>query len=257
MSQAVQDVPEKQAAAGSFSNVKIEFKPSPEPEIVDPELAQFDYKPTPIIAPIALVMGLISASALLGLLGILIAFVSTIVGVVAWLKIARSDGTYSGGAIAKTGFFAAALFFTSGVAYAVYNYQTEVPEGFERVSFSQDISQKGFVVQNGVGMLHPDVQELVDKPVFLKGYMYPQRQTTGLTEFLLLKDTGECCFGGQPKKTDMILIRMQDGQTVNYRQGRVSVAGTFRLIQQTQTPEGLEPVYSLDAVQCGRSKSAF
>lgn len=257
MSQVIQVAPEKQAVADSPAEVVFQFSDDERQPNFEPEVAEFDYKPTPIIAPVSLVLGLISATALLGLFGILIAAISTIVGLIAWWMIARSDGTYSGGLIAKTGFAASILFFLSGTSFAVYNYQTEVPEGFERVSFSQDISAKGFLVKDGVGALHPDVEKLIDQKIFLKGYMYPQRTTVGLQQFLLLKDTGECCFGGQPKQTDMILVRMQDGQTVDYRQGRVSVAGHLRLLTQHRTSEGLEPVYALDGVHFSRSMSAF
>jgi hypothetical protein len=76
--------------------------------------------------------------------------------------------------------------------------------------------------------------------------MYPTRQKTGITEFVLVKDTGQCCFGGNPKLTDMIVIKFRDGKTVNHReQTLVSVAGYFHAETVTRSGE-LTAIYSLD-----------
>jgi hypothetical protein len=232
------------------------FAAKPKVVALDLQAAEFDYRPTPIIVPICVTLGVLSVSSLLGVVGILIALIGTVTGVFAVLKVRSGEGMFSGMWGALAGFVMSLGFALVGITSQVYAYQTEVPEGFRRVSFSQDISAKGFQVTEGKFGLHPDVAELLDQKVFLKGYMYPQRQTQGLMEFLLLKDTGECCFGGQPNPTDMILVQMQNPQGANYSQGRVAVAGTFKLTKNT-TPEGLQPVYALEVVKFERSRSAF
>ena len=45
--------------------------------------------------------------------------------------------------------------------------------------------------------------------IFIKGYMYPTKELEGLNSFLLVKDTGQCCFGGNPAITDMIMVTME------------------------------------------------
>ncbi|MCA8987136.1 MAG: DUF3299 domain-containing protein [Planctomycetaceae bacterium] len=217
---------------------------------------EFDYRPTPVIVPIAMVLALVSASSLLGIVGVILAVIGMLISSVALWTILRSDGAYSGRWVATGAFLLSLTFGIAGMSLQAYAFSTEVPEGFRRVSFSQEISAKGFTVENGRMGLHPDVARMVDQPIFLKGYMYPQRQTEGLTEFLLLKDTGECCFGGQPKPTDMILVKMKTPEGATYRQGRVAVAGVLKLTSDT-TPEGLQPVYALEAIQCEGSRSAF
>lgn len=232
------------------------FTAAPRAVALDLQTAEFDYRPTPVIVPIAVALGVLSASSLLGVIGILISLIGTITGFFAILKVRSGEGMFSGMWGAVAGLVLSLGFALVGITSQVYAYQTEVPEGFRRVSFSQDISAKGFQVTEGKFGLHPDVSELLDQNIFLKGYMYPQRQTQGLMEFLLLKDTGECCFGGQPNPTDMILVQMQNPQGANYSQGRVAVAGTLKLTKNT-TPEGLQPVYALEAVKFERSRSAF
>ncbi|MBV09741.1 DUF3299 domain-containing protein [Rubinisphaera sp.] len=217
---------------------------------------EFDYRPTPVIVPVAVVLALVSASSLLGIVGVILAVIGFVVSLVAVWTITMSDGAYSGKWAALVAMVLSLGFGIAGMGSQIYAYSVEVPEGYRRTSFSQEISAKGFAVEEGKIGLHPDVAKLVDKPIFLKGYMYPQRQTKGLSQFLLLKDTGECCFGGQPKATDMILIKMQDEAGADYTQSRVAVAGTLKLTSDT-TPEGLQPVYSIEAVKCERSRSAF
>ncbi len=217
---------------------------------------EFDYRPMPVLVPISLALAVVSSSALLGIVGVFIAVLAAILSISAMVVIARADGMYSGRIMAIIALVLSILFGSLGIASQIYAFKTEVPEGYRRVSFAREISAKGFPIQEGRATLHPDVAVLIDKKIFLKGYMFPQGQKKGLQQFLLLKDTGECCFGGQPKPTDMILVKMQNEKGASYRTGRVAVAGTLRLTKD-RTPEGLQPIYALEAIRCERSRSAF
>lgn len=219
---------------------------------------EFDYRPMPVIVPIAGVMALVAASAYLGLIGIIMSIISVGVGIVAWRTVGSSDGQYSGLWVARIACLLSLIFFVTGTGQLVYAFNTEVPEGYRRISFSQDISKKGFKIVGGKAGVHEDVKKLTDRKIFLKGFMYPQRQTKGIKEFLLLKDSGECCFGGQPAQSDMVLVRMNDEKGVDYIGGsRIAVAGTFRIAKNAVTPEGLQPVYALEADHFGKAKTSF
>ncbi|MBL4883186.1 MAG: hypothetical protein JKY95_01450 [Planctomycetaceae bacterium] len=222
----------------------------------DLQSGEFNYRPTPVLVPVGLALAIVSSSALLGAVGIVIAIIAVCVSLSSLLVIARSDGMYSGRVMSVVALAISFTFATLGTVSQVHAFNTEVPDGYRRVSFARDISSKGFVFENGQYALHPDVAAMIDQKIFFKGYMYPQRQTKGLRQFLLLKDTGECCFGGQPKATDMILVKVENEKGTNYRTGRVAVAGTLRLTKD-KTPEGLQPIYALEAIRCERSKSAF
>jgi hypothetical protein len=148
-------------------------------------------------------------------------------------------------------------FFASGTAVHAYNYATEVPEGYRRVNFTHDISKKGFPVgMDGAATIHPDVQQLDGQPIFLKGFMYPEQQTEGLAQFVLVKDNQQCCFGGQPNPADMILIEMEPGKTVDYYPSLVSVAGTFHA-QAPGKAAGLTTVYRIEGTHFSRAKTSF
>lgn len=217
----------------------------------------FDYKPVPMTAPVSLVIGLLSVTALVGVIGVLVAIAGIIVSMIATRKISKSAGMMSGRWLATTGLILSVLFFFSGTGVHAYAFQTEVPEGYSRISFSQQISKKKIGSIKGQVAVHRDILKLKDKPIFVKGFMYPQKQVHNLREFLLLKDTGECCFGGKPDQSDMILIKIPENKKgITHTDSRVSVAGDFRL-RPDKTEEGLMPIYSIDAVMVEPSRTPF
>ncbi len=218
---------------------------------------EFLYRPMPPLVPVSLAFvclsllaGLSDLLLIVPLLGILIAFIG-------YYQICRSSGELGGGPLALTSLVLMLLMFIGFSALHLHSYATEVPDGFTRINFNSDISQKGFDVSGGSLGIHADVAKLADKPIYLKGYMYPYRETHGLTTFVLCKDSGECCFGGQPKPTDMILVHMKDGKTVDYHDKMlIGVAGTLK-IEPTFDESGLRPIYQLDCQYFAPAKTWY
>ena len=55
----------------------------------------------------------------------------------------------------------------------------------------------------------PKSLELSGKKIFIKGYMHPGVSSSGKVDrFILVPDMGTCCFGGEPKATDMIEVHI-------------------------------------------------
>jgi len=223
---------------------------------VEPALDEFGYRPVPPLVPISVACVFLSVTAFMWDVFVAVPLVGMVLALVAWRKIARSNGDLGGGRVAAVTSILLPAIAGGAVAFHAYSFLTELPPGFERVSFATDISAKGFVVEGGVPGLHPDVKNLDGANVFLKGFMYPTRQTQDLTTFVLCKDSGDCCFGGQPKQTDMIFIEMENGKTVNYRAGLVAVAGQFAA-QPTLDPTGLNPVYKLTCEYFSPAKTSY
>ncbi|REJ91049.1 MAG: hypothetical protein DWQ34_16115 [Planctomycetota bacterium] len=234
----------------------VDLREPPQEEFSSPQDNTFEYHPVPPTAVVGFVLGLLSFMALLGVTGIVIAAVGTILSLLSLIKILRSRGLYSGRNLAIAGFVLSAAFMVSGCIYQRHLYQNEVPAGFERISFSRDISRDAFITEHGEPRLNPEVAALEDKPVFLKGFVYPTERMTGLSSFLLLKDSDECCFGGDPAVEDMIGVVMEDGQTIDYYAGRVSVAGTFEL-NKHYSGNKLEPLFLMKGQVVTHSKTAF
>ena len=209
---------------------------------------EFDYRPVPPVAVITAVLGLISISFWITEFALLFPLCGFVIGIIAERQISNSDGTLSGRWLVRSGLALCVVFFLSGGTRHVYIYRTEVPEGYKRVSFVTDISKKGFSEIDGRKDFHPEVKPLDGQKLFLKGYMYPDGRAEGLRQFILCKDSGECCFGGKPALTDMIFINIPDGvPPATFYDGLVAVAGDFALATDLRRAGELKPAYKIDA----------
>ncbi|MDA1016985.1 MAG: DUF4190 domain-containing protein [Planctomycetota bacterium] len=215
---------------------------------------EFDYRPVPVLAPTAAALGVGAATTFMSIFGVVIGFLAVVLGLISFFKIRASRGELSGKGVALTGVVLGLTLSTIGSVLHAYEYVHELPEGHIRVHFPTDISRKQFVAKQGMMALHPDVEPFVGQKIFIKGWMWQTQQLDQLKTFVLLKDNGECCFGGTPKPWDMMMVVMADNKTTRSYSGMVSVAGTLRIADQL-TPEG--PVYFLDATECGPARTSF
>ena len=220
------------------------------------QVNEFNYRPIPILAPVTLFLGICSFVGLLSMVGLGVSLFGTIFGAACLVQIRRSKNELSGKIMTRIGFALSLVFLISGSSRLAYTVAVEAPEGHRRVSFYQDISKKGLLTEKGQTSIHPDVMPLDGEKIFLKGFMYPTQQIEGITSFVLVKDNKECCFGGNPKLTDMILVRLQDGLKTTFSTDMVSVAGVFRINSDTGLA-GLSPVYTLEATLSEVSRSPF
>lgn len=66
--------------------------------------------------------------------------------------------------------------------------------------------------------------------VRIRGYMRPGFEAEDITEFLFVRDNGECCYGPIPKIYDMIAVELADGESTDLIEGTpFDVEGTFRI----------------------------
>jgi len=170
---------------------------------------EFDYVPFSPWAPVALVLGLLSLTGFMGFFGLYVAGFSIFVGFAAFAKIRGGAGTVKGKGMAVAGLLLSAVSLGGGSVKMAHAYTTEVPEGFRRVHFPREIADHQFVYINGRRKISPAVTELVGKPVYLKGFMWATQATDGIPRFILIKDNGECCFGGKPKSHDFITVTLK------------------------------------------------
>jgi hypothetical protein len=217
---------------------------------------EFLYRPIPLLVPISLGFVFLSFVAAMMAELLIIPVMGAALAFIAWRQIRASGGGLSGGGLAITSLISQIVLTIAFATVHVYSFATEVPPGFERVNFSADISKKGFSNIAGRVGIHPDVQKLVDQKVMIKGYMYPTKAMEGLKSFVLCRDNGVCCFGGQPNTADMILIHMKGSNAARFQTGLVSVAGVFRA-EPTVDETGLQPVYQLDCEFFGPAKTWY
>ena len=105
-----------------------------------------------------------------------------------------------------------------------YIYTTEVPEGYERISWYELRGEERRPV-NSFAM------QIKDKPIFIKGYVHPGVDGFGeVKNFVLVPDMKTCCFGGQPKPWDMIEVTLAENcSNIKYSRRKRGLWGVFRV----------------------------
>ena len=94
--------------------------------------------------------------------------------------------------------------------------------------------------------LTPRVTDLERQRVRIRGYILPSFQQSGLTQFVLVRDNQECCYGGGAALHDCVVVRMQPGQTAEFSIRPVAVEGRFR-VEELRGPDGRHlAIYALD-----------
>ena len=95
-------------------------------------------------------------------------------------------------------------------------------------------------------LLPKRVTALEQERVRIRGYILPSFQQTGLTQFVLVRDNQECCFGPGAALHDCVVVRMQPGRTAEFSIRPVAVAGRFK-VEELRGPDGKHlAIYALD-----------
>jgi hypothetical protein len=145
--------------------------------------------------------------------------------------------------LAKAGLALSVVSLVGGFGWLSYELATECPDGYDPISYSS--LQPG--PDDPADRIPPSALDLDGKRIFIKGYVYPGKQTDGIETFLLCRDRGECCFGGDPKITDRILVQIVGPQRLTYKPTLQRVAGTFHVQPGTAVDAGGAVLYRLEA----------
>lgn len=159
-----------------------------------------------------------------------LALLGGVLGLFGYRQIKRFPKEFAGQSLAMTGIVLNLLVVLGGVSMHSYIYLTEVPEGYTRVHF-WELQQVSNAPQD-----KPTTKafEIDGNAIFLKGYIHPSSGSGLLKRFILVPDLGTCCFGGQPKSSDMIEINLLNGQTTKAGLTKKKLAGTFMLNRGSQ-----------------------
>lgn len=183
------------------------------------------YRAVSTAAVASLIIGLLSIAAFLDWTMLAIPVIGVALSSFAWLKVKRHPLELTGLGMARTGLILSVVFFVTGLSYLSYIYATEVPEGYERISYAElqpDPDRAGEQVP-------ASAMDLEGKKIFIKGFIYPGREKEGIRQFLLVRDQGDCCFGGNPKITDRIQVTLVDPLRLNYQSRLHKVSGVFHV----------------------------
>ena len=213
-------------------------------EAIDVTESDNDYRALSGAAVMSLALGFLSALALFTLYLAVIPISGVLFGLYAVLQIRKHPSELTGRGVAIAGMILSFSLLVASVSVASYVYATEVPRGYERIFYSQLQPEEGKIGQK----IPPLAEELDGKKVFIKGYVFPGKQRQGIKTFLLVRDKGDCCFGGNPKLTDRIQVTLADPERLRFDPYLHKIAGTFRLVKDPgqAIDAGGEVYYHLD-----------
>jgi hypothetical protein len=203
------------------------------------------YRALNTLAVVSGALGLLSVLAVYDWTLAIIPLVGIFTGFLALRRIRANPNDYTGELVALAGSLLSALFLVGGLSWQAYDHLTEVPPGYQRINYDllQPTAEAPYQVP-------PEpAQELDGRKIFIKGYVYqPDKgQTTGIKQFILVRDKGDCCFGGNPKVTDMIMVRLKGKLEASFDMRVRRLGGTLHVESDTGMHGLGGVVYQLDA----------
>jgi len=96
-------------------------------------------------------------------------------------------------------------------------------------------------------MITPAIEKLGNSKVRIRGYILPSFQQSGLTQFVLVRDNMQCCFGPGAALFDCIVVQMDPGKTAEFTTHPVAVEGVFSIRELRGSENKCLAIYHLDA----------
>ncbi len=87
-------------------------------------------------------------------------------------------------------------------------------------------------------LLTDEIRQLDGKKIRIWGYILPTARSTGLKQFVLMRDNKECCFGPGSAIYDCILVDMVPGKSTEFSTRPIAVQGKFTL-STFEGPDGI------------------
>lgn len=196
--------------------------------------AYAEYRSVSKAAVVSIALLVLGLSGLVFYTLLTLAALGIVFAILALRNIRRYPDEVSGQAVATLGLLGCSTLLIGGSAMHTYTYLTEVPDGYARISF--DELQGTEDPQTGEMMLP---KQLDGQRVFVKGYVHPGVSSAGeVKKFILVPDMRTCCFGGQPKMTDMIEVTIADAPGVRYSQRKRKLGGVLHVSERIRKVAG-------------------
>jgi hypothetical protein len=200
---------------------------------------EYSYKSLSRAAVLSLVFGILGLLSWYSPLLLFLSLLGAIFALIAFANFRKYPNEISGKVLAQIGLLISLVMLVSSPLKHAYVYYTELPDGYERISFA--------ALKSPIGA--PDVppQTAIDldgKKVFLKGYIHPTSLSSNAAKtFVLVPDWATCCFGQQPPLTHMIEVKLTGDEFASKSLRKHSLAGTLSVRPYKKPVDGLDGVY--------------
>lgn len=98
-------------------------------------------------------------------------------------------------------------------------------------------------------LLTEEIEKLDAKRIKIRGYMLPSYQQDGITQFVLVRDNMECCFGPGAMLYDCLIVDMNEDKTASFTTRPVTVEGVFTIEELRDEDDFVLAIYHLQAVE--------
>lgn len=95
-------------------------------------------------------------------------------------------------------------------------------------------------------MLTPKIEALDGRKIRIRGFIQPTFVTSGLKQFIFVRDNLSCCFGPGAALYDAIVVEMIDDKSADYTTSPVTVEGVFSVRELRDPDDNIMAVYHLD-----------
>ena len=95
-------------------------------------------------------------------------------------------------------------------------------------------------------MLTKKITDYDGQKIKIRGYILPSFKQDGLTEFVLVRDNLECCFGPGAALYDCVIVQMEAGKSASYSVRPVTVEGGFKIAEWEDFDGVIRAIYHLD-----------
>jgi len=208
--------------------------PKESPDDADVRDGEGHYRAIPPTAIAAAVLAFLSPLAFIDWPLAVVPILGIVLGWLAYRTISQQPENFTGRSLVIGAVVVSAASLVGGLGSLSRTYIRELPEGYERIDYGMLQPLAG----DPPDMVPDTARDMNGRNVLLKGYMYPGKQQSGITQFLLVRDQGDCCFGGNPKITDRVLVQLKDpehskghpkGHTkgIDFSQRLTKIAGRF------------------------------
>ncbi len=113
---------------------------------------------------------------------------------------------------------------------------------FDTVKFEMKSKEDPFTRE----MLTEQIEALAGQKVRVRGYILPGFQQRGLTQFVLMRDNMECCFGPGAWVYDCMIVDMKPGKGADFTTRPIAVEGTFSIQEVADADGVVRAIYHLD-----------
>ena len=206
---------------------------------------EFEYRSIDKSSIASVIFALLGIAFLISKVLVVLPLIALALSLIALSNIKKYPEELIGRKPAMLAMVASLLVLVLGSTGHVYVYMTEVPQGYERISFRMLKNDKGTDLPYSEKAL-----ELDGESVFIRGYVRPGAKKSNLQKFILVGDFGSCCFGGAPEITDVVAISILGDERIDYGWGIRKIAGKFRLNKNkapTAEKEVPKVFYQIDA----------